>query len=300
MGKIFYQGSIYSLAGGAASGAEGVGAIPRDYTRARAYFLRIARQKWPRDAPGAQNPPPKQEQKEDGTVSFAAASAGYLGRMFLRGEGVKQDMAMAKLWFERGAEYKEKESLNGLGIMLRDGLINGKKDMTKALQYFGAAAAQELPEAQVNLGRYYYEREYRPVDLKPGTHVYLDKGDIRMATTYFDSAMRHGSPFEPYYFLGEIYASTAQNPTTPSHMIHGSCTMALSYYKVVAERGTWLDDPVRDGEARWKIGTDRAKEDAMLRWWIASERGMETAQNNLAYILDQGWSSFCDHQDATE
>ena len=67
--------------------------------------------------------------------------------------------------------------------------------------------------------------------------------------------------------------------------------MALTYYKLVAERGAWLDDPVREGEARWKLGTDRAKEDAMLRWWIASERGIEVAQNNLAYILDQGESS---------
>lgn len=290
LGKIFYQGSIYSLAGGASAGAEGVGAMPRDYARARAYFLRIARQIWPRDTPGQQNPPPKQEQKEDGTVSFAAASAGYLGRMYLRGEGVKQDMAMAKLWFERGVEYKEKESLNGLGIMLRDGLINGKKDLAKALQYFGAAAVQELPEAQVNLGKYYYERKSNLLYPKPKSHFNLEKGDTRMATTYFDSAMRHGSPYEPYFYLGEIYATTAQNPSTPSHMIHGSCAMALSYYKVVAERGAWLDDPVRDGETRWKIGTDRAKEDAMLRWQIASERGIETAQNNLAYILDQGQS----------
>ena len=36
------------------------------------------------------------------------------------------------------------------------------------------------------------------------------------------------------------------------------------------------------------MSNERAKEDAMLRWWIASERGIETAQNNLAYILDQG------------
>lgn len=72
--------------------------------------------------------------------------------------------------------------------------------------------------------------------------------------------------------------------------------MAVSFFKLVSERGAWGDDPVREGEARWRLGTERAKEDAMLRWWIASERGIETAQNNLAYILDQGvpfsYSSF--------
>lgn len=118
-----------------------------------------------RDGPNAQNPPPKQEQKDDGTVSFAAASAGYLGRMFLRGEGVKQDFALARMWFERGAEYKDKESYNGLGIMARDGLLNGKKDMGKAVSYFQFAAAHELPEAQVNLGKFYYECECNPTSL---------------------------------------------------------------------------------------------------------------------------------------
>ncbi|KAI5123803.1 hypothetical protein M0805_009098 [Coniferiporia weirii] len=270
LGKIFYQGSIYALPGGAASGGEGVGAIPRDYGRARGYFLRIARQIWPRETPGAPTPPPKQEQKDDGTVSYAAASAGFLGRMYLRGEGVRQDASIAKMWFERGAEYGEKECNNGLGIIWRDGLVDGKRDLKKAHVYFNIAAHQELAEAQVNLGKYQYQ-----------------KGDIKLATTYFESAIRHGSPFEPYYYLAEIYATSAQNPASPPHHIQGSCAMAVSFYKLVAERGTWMDDPVREGEARWKLGTERTREDAMLRWWIASERGVETAQNNLAYILDQ-------------
>lgn len=64
--------------------------------------------------------------------------------------------------------------------------------------------------------------------------------------------------------------------------------MALSYYKIVAERGAWGDDPLRDGEELWKIGTERAKQDAILRWMIAAERGFEAAQNNIAYIFDQG------------
>ena len=64
--------------------------------------------------------------------------------------------------------------------------------------------------------------------------------------------------------------------------------MAVSFFKLVAERGSWSDDLVREGEARWRLGTDNAREDAMLRWWIAAERGIECAQNNLAYILDQG------------
>jgi SEL1 protein len=123
------------------------------------YFLRIARQVWPRDPANPREP--QKSSKESGAPhsGYAALAAGYLGRMFLRGEGVKQDAVMAKMWFDRGAEYGEKESHNGLGIIWRDGLVDGKKDLKKAMSHFQAAASQELAEAQVQLGKYYY-REY--------------------------------------------------------------------------------------------------------------------------------------------
>lgn len=106
--------------------------------------------------------------------------------------------------------------------------------------------------------------------------------------TYFETAVRHGSPFEAYYYLGQIYAAQAQNPAMPEHMVPGSCAMAVSFYKLVAERGVWDDDLVRDAEIAWLSGTDRGKEIAMLKWWMAAERGSEIAQNNLAHVLDQG------------
>lgn len=64
--------------------------------------------------------------------------------------------------------------------------------------------------------------------------------------------------------------------------------MAVSFYKLVAERGVWDDDLLRDAEIAWMSGTDQGKEVAMLKWWMAAERGNEIAQNNLAYVLDQG------------
>ena len=103
--------------------------------------------------------------------------------MYLRGEGVRQDFGVARMWFLRGAEFGDKESLNGLGIMIRDGLVPGmetlagsegvgtgkkkkevrkrdekerKEDLKKAVVYFTKAANQELAEAMVNLGKFYY------------------------------------------------------------------------------------------------------------------------------------------------
>lgn len=100
----------------------------------------------------------RQEQKDDGTLGYAALSAGMLGRMYLRGEGVKQDFVMAKMWFERGAEFGCKECNNGLGIIYRDGLVGGVRDLNLAAQYFGTAATQNLAEAQVNLGKLHYRQ----------------------------------------------------------------------------------------------------------------------------------------------
>jgi SEL1 protein len=79
----------------------------------------------------------------------------------------------------------------------------------------------------------------------------------------------------------------------PPSMAGGFCAVAVSFYKLVAERGVWDDDLLHNAEIAWLSETDRGKEIAILKWWIAAERGFEIAQNNLAYVLDQGqsWSS---------
>jgi SEL1 protein len=64
--------------------------------------------------------------------------------------------------------------------------------------------------------------------------------------------------------------------------------MAVSFYKLVSERGVWDDDLLRDAETAWLSDNQQEKEVAMLKWRIAGERGSEIAQSNLAYILDQG------------
>ena len=85
-----------------------------------------------------------------------------------------------------------------------------------------------------------------------------------------------------------IQAAQSRATDVPQHFSASSCAMAVSFHKIVAERGVWDDDLLRDAEIAWSLGTDRSKEVAMLKWWIAAERGSEIAQNNLAYVLDQG------------
>lgn len=100
--------------------------------------------------------------------------------------------------------------------------------------------------------------------------------------------MRHGSPFEAYYYLAEIQAAQAASTNLPPEIVSSSCSVAVSFYKIVAERGVWDEDLLTDAERSWMSGTGQGKEIALLKWWMAAERGFEIAQNNLAFILDQG------------
>jgi SEL1 protein len=98
--------------------------------------------------------------------------------------------------------------------------------------------------------------------------------------------LRHGSPFEAYYYLADLHVAQMKN--MPAPLKPGACSIAAAFYKVVAERGSWNEDLIREGEDSWETGTLGGKLLAMLKWWISAERGFEIGQNNLAFILDQG------------
>ena len=115
-----------------------------------------------------------------------------------------------------------------------------------------------------------------------------DHGDTKSATIYFEQGIRQGNPFEAYYYLADLQAHIARNPSTPGEIAGSTCAVAVSFYKILAERGSWGEDLLSDADFEWQLETNRGKEMAMLRWWIASERGYEIAQNNLAFELDQG------------
>lgn len=114
------------------------------------------------------------------------------------------------------------------------------------------------------------------------------RNELKLATAFFEAAIRQGSPFEAYYYLADIQARIARNPATPPEIAGSSCAIAVSFSKLVAERGIWEENLLRDAEVAWNSGTMRGKELAMLKWWVAAERGFEVAQNNLAFVLDQG------------
>ncbi|KAI0348839.1 hypothetical protein OH77DRAFT_546553 [Trametes cingulata] len=126
-----------------------------------------------------------------------------------------------------------------------------------------------------------------------------ERGDIKRATAYFEAPLRQGSPFEAYYYLADIQARQARAAMVPPEIASSSCsscaTIAVSFYKLVAERGTWDDNLLKDGDDPWNLNTESGSEMAMFRWWIAAERGYEVAQSNLAYVLEGiSWVYWCE------
>lgn len=105
--------------------SDGLGDGGRDFTRASKWFMRVAKTVWPKDprdatAGGVEGSSVKRAEGSRGVLSYdpakdvklktddhytliAGLSAGFLGRLYLRGEGVRTDYAKAFLWFMRGS-----------------------------------------------------------------------------------------------------------------------------------------------------------------------------------------------------
>ncbi|KAG8803808.1 ERAD-associated protein [Serendipita sp. 399] len=56
---------------------------------------------------------------------------------------------------------------------------------------------------------------------------------------------------------------------------------------MVAERGCWKNNVVAEAEKYWNSPDPSLREGAIVRWQIAADRGVEVAQNNLAYVLEE-------------
>ncbi|KAH7065442.1 hypothetical protein B0J12DRAFT_640374 [Macrophomina phaseolina] len=235
LGKLHYDGSRE---------------LKRDLKAAKAYFLEVARVYWSKDGKENKDIPP-------GAERLAAKAAGYLGRMFLRGEGIEQSFPIAKTWFQRGVKHGDSLSQFSLGLMYLEGL-GVDADPVKAADYFAAAADQDLAAAQVRLGA-----------------LFLDQGDVLTATKYFDLAARNGH-FEAFYYLAELANQGVGRDK--------SCGMAVTYYKIVSEKAETIVSPIREANEAYEAGD---LETALIGYMMAAEQGFEAAQANVAYLLDQ-------------
>ena len=145
-----------------------------------------------------------------------------------------------------------------MGMLYILGTNEVPKDQGKALQYFKASAEQNYPPAQVSIAK-----------------MYLEQNEIIIATRYFELAARQGH-IEAFYYLAEL-----------NHQGVGrekSCGIAAAYYKMVAERVEIFHSTLAEANVAWKDGRFT---DAMVGYMMAAEQGYESAQANVAYLIDQ-------------
>ncbi|KAM0248403.1 hypothetical protein ACHAQJ_009478 [Trichoderma viride] len=237
LGRIYYEGQR---------------GLDHDFDLARKYFILVASRYWKKDGRPVENAKP-------GIEKLAGKAAGYLGKMYLRGDGVPQNFDRAKVWFDRGDSQADALSRYGLGLMYLHG-YGVKENVAKAVELFRVSADHDYAPAQVQMGQ-----------------LYLDQGgqeDVRIANNFFELAARYGN-IEANYYLAEL-------------VFHGLgreklCSMALSYYKSVAEKAEPL-------VSSWAEANDayegRDYDQAFLQYLLAAEQGYEKAQTNVAYVLD--------------
>lgn len=229
---------------------DGARSSKRDLPAAKKRFLELARMYWTKDGKTRTNVTPT-------TEKLASKAAGYLGRMFLRGEGMPQSFDIAKTWFRRGIELGDALSQYSLGIMYLRGL-GVPHDPVKAAELFAAAADQDLAVAQVRLGA-----------------LFLDQGDVPVAIKYFELAARHGH-LEAYYYLAELTHNGVGRDK--------SCSVAAAYYKIVAEKAELVSTAFPEANDAYANGE---LEKALVSYMMAAEQGFEVGQANVAYLLDQ-------------
>jgi SEL1 protein len=118
LGRIHYIGSVYSVPGGIASGAEAVGQTAQSFQLAAFYFYRAAHAFWGPELPqldpktnglpigfdASWNKRKLTDEEQHTLRQPAGIAAAYLGRMLLRGEGVEQDYVLARMWVKRSSD----------------------------------------------------------------------------------------------------------------------------------------------------------------------------------------------------
>lgn len=244
------KGQLTSTFGLARLHYDGARGLPRDVKVAKEYFMAVARQYW--------NPNGKiKSDVSPGTENLASKAAGYLGRMFLRGEGMEQSYSKAKIWFERGLANGDALCQYSLGLMYLRG-YGVEQDVMRAADHLGAAADQDLAVAQTDLGA-----------------LFLDQGDITTAVRYFEFAARN-SHIEAFYYLAELSEQGIGRER--------SCNVAAAHYKIVAEKVEAIWGSLTEAYTAYEEGNTQR---ALIGYLMAAEQGSENAQSNVAYLLDR-------------
>lgn len=236
---------------------EGGKTMDSDFGMAVEYAKRGAGYLWNPDG----SPNMMRAKLNDFSIKQGSHCAGFVGSRYLNGQGVPQDYKEAKKWFLRGIEYNDYISLNSLGFMYYHGL-GVKKDLNLAVRYFKQSADMKYGPAHFNLGYAYYQRNH--------------PGDAKKAYEQFDLASKKRN-FPSWYYKGLMLYNGFPGKEK-------SIERPVIYFKIVSEAVEELHSPLKWAHDKFR---DKDYGSAILGFLIAAEQGYETAQMNLAYLLDE-------------
>jgi TPR repeat protein len=188
-----------------------------------------------------------------------------LGLMYVKGDGVAKDPAMAVQWFTKAAQQGLARAQNNLGVIYEDG--NGVvKDDGEAVKWFRAAAEQGFARAQNNLATKYLN----------GEGVAKDSVE---AVKWFEKSAEQGFP-DAQFNLGVMYDNGDGTTNDPVE--------AAKWYRKAAEQGfahaeSSLAADLFNGE-----GVAKDPVEAVNWFEKAAEQGLSGAQYNLGQLYNAG------------
>ncbi|ANB12454.1 ubiquitin ligase complex subunit HRD3 [Sugiyamaella lignohabitans] len=251
LAALFYEGGIYS---------------EPDYKRAVGHALRGAGQVWDINSSSVEPIRGATAKLDKDSMHFATRCAGFLGQRYLRGEGVAQNTTKALEWFRRGVANGDAISHDGLGLMFLYG-VEVPRDVDQALEHLKIAAAKNLPGAQMNLAR-----------------IYRARGD-KVSEMEFVTNAANANHLEALFIYSDHLISSQKHAEKDDGSGRGiTYEESVLLLKQLTERVEDYHSPLRWAQKMYREGDTVS---ALLGFLIAAEQGYESAQVNVAYILDE-------------
>ncbi|SHO79843.1 Similar to S.cerevisiae protein HRD3 (ER membrane protein that plays a central role in ERAD) [Malassezia sympodialis ATCC 42132] len=263
-----------------------LGAIPYDPEASAQHALALATARWPyppilddiqdESHLGPKLRPVYVAQEQDLAHQLAArAAASLLGMQYLRGDGVSQDFVRAKVWFTRAALEEDAQGIVGLGVMYLYGFGGLTPNVTKAETLFRHVSEKGLTfQVRLELGK----QAMRAMDRKKAHEHFHIMNVIHRSDA--DGTLLLDDSFEYRYLKASLYVDDAlegKNVTT-------NCAISVPLLEDAVQRADWNDPIYHRAAAAYDRGDLMT---ALQAWSMAAESGVEEAQDNIAFILDQ-------------
>jgi len=233
-----------------------------------------------------------------------AGAQGRLGAMYAEGQGgLPKDDTQAVIWLKKAAEQGDAPSQANLGLFYEQGRGGNPKDDAQAVNWYRKASDQGYTFAELSLAKHYATGR--------GTGK-----DQSLALKYFKSTASRGNAEaqNDLAFLLEsgqgvtqdckaaldLYGKSAAQGWGPAIFNLGSLYLwgvcgaandpqaAFQHYKAEAEKGHSLAELMLAYLYDAGVGTERDEAQASAWYGKAAERGIPSAQNNLAIKYVRG------------